>query len=104
MFFAVRTSFGLLVLERDSALLKFVGGSNSQIFVPQKVWIDLGDNEEDDYTDNIESLGLLRDTLIQKGMTTPNLHYEVVPGGEHNETSWARRAARILKFLLTDRN
>lgn len=85
-----------------SALLKFIKDSNPN-FLPQKVWIDLGDKEGDDYANNIEPLGQLRDQLLQKGLPTEDVHYEVVPGAEHNEASWAQRTDRILKFLLNDR-
>ncbi len=43
----------------------------------------------------------LRDVLARKGWQEGrDLHFEVIPGAEHNEAAWAQRVGPFLQFLF----
>lgn len=61
-----------------------------------RLWLDTGTAEP-----GWEAVQLLRDTLVGRGWAQgDDLHYEEVPGGEHNEDAWAARIGEVLRFLL----
>lgn len=66
--------------------------------LPLRVWLDVGTDEGDEA---LADARLLRDALLAKGWTVAeDLAYEEVEGGAHNESSWAARVERILRFLF----
>ncbi|MBV9435851.1 MAG: carbohydrate esterase, partial [Acidobacteria bacterium] len=43
----------------------------------------------------------LRDALIAKGWKEgDDLHYEVIPGGKHEEAAWAESVEPVLRYLF----
>ena len=63
-----------------------------------RIWLDTGTKEGGRSAENVEKL---RDVLVQKGWQEGrDLHFEVIPGAEHNETAWARRVGPFLQFLF----
>ncbi len=69
-----------------------------------RLWIDTGGHESGNSAERenvVAEAGQLRDSLVACGYAPgKNLHFEVFPGAEHNETAWAARLDRILEFLL----
>ena len=63
-----------------------------------RIWLDTGTNEGGRSVENVEKL---RDVLVQKGSQEGrDLHFEIIPGAEHNEAAWARRVGPFLQFLF----
>lgn len=73
-------------------------------FVPGSIYMDVGDNESPEVPGRPEEYlsGAIRmDELLRaKGYGPDNLYFMVDPGGQHNETAWARRLPEALRFLL----
>lgn len=66
--------------------------------VPFRLWLDAGTSEGEGTLDDVRAL---RDALVAKGWVIgDDLSYLEVPGGEHNEQSWAARVEDVLKFLF----
>lgn len=66
-------------------------------YVPRasRIWLDTGTNEE-----GWERAGHLRDLLAERGWRLHGeLQYAEIPGGEHNEASWAQRLEAVLRYL-----
>ncbi|MCE9619242.1 MAG: hypothetical protein K8R92_04970 [Planctomycetes bacterium] len=62
-----------------------------------RLWIDMGDKEQAGLCDDLRR--------FEQGVRAPfgdRLHVEVIPGGTHDEPSWAARLDRILKFLFAE--
>ena len=65
---------------------------------PARVWVDIGGSEHAASRRNVQEL---RDTLRSKGWKLgADLSYFELPGGTHDEASFARRAGDMLKFLF----
>lgn len=63
-----------------------------------RMWLDVGDQEGRRTVLDAEQLNRrLKANGWRPGET---LHFERVPGGTHDETSWARRVRPMLKFLF----
>ena len=78
------------VIVRDVKALK--------VRTPARIWLDVGAAEKDPMPRNAKEL---RDTLVRKGwMLGADLTYYELPNGTHDEQSFARRAADMLKFLF----
>ena len=66
--------------------------------LPLRIWLDAGTAEGEQV---ITDARALRDALVAKGWRLgEDLSYLEVPGGEHNEQSWAARIDSVLKFLF----
>ena len=67
-----------------------------------KIWLDCGTKEG---ARELEDVRRMRDTLVQRGWQIgSNLHYEEIPGGQHNEAAWAERVGPFLQFLFPARD
>lgn len=70
----------------------------------RRVWIDIGDREAVPLGGRaywLDGARALRDAYRDRGYRDgADLHYEEVPGGEHDEAAWAARLERVLIFLL----
>ena len=65
---------------------------------PARVWLDIGASEPPGSRRGAQEL---RDTLRSKGWTLgSDVSYFELPGGTHDEASFARRAGDMLKFLF----
>lgn len=63
-----------------------------------RIWLDIGTDEGPMMMDGAKEL---RDSLIRKGwVLKSDLMYFEAKGGKHNEESFAKRAAPMLKFLF----
>lgn len=63
-----------------------------------RIWLDAGTKEGGRNVENVEKL---RDLLFQKGWQEGrDLHFEIIPGAEHNEAAWAQRVGPFLQFLF----
>lgn len=63
-----------------------------------RIWLDVGTKEGGRSVENVEKL---RDVLTQKGWQEGrDLHFEVIPGAEHNEAAWRQRVGPFLQFLF----
>jgi len=67
--------------------------------LPLRVWLDIGTQEGSGET--VPAARALRDALVGEGwLLEQDLFYLEVPGGVHNEASWAARADLILRALF----
>ena len=79
----------------DRVILKTVEALPGKL--PLRIWLDAGTGEGEETTANAR---LLRDALVKKGWTVEgDLRYFEMPGGEHNERSWAARVGPMLEYL-----
>jgi predicted alpha/beta superfamily hydrolase len=80
------------------AILKSV--ARAKLSEPRsRIWLDVGTNEGG--TRTVENVTFLRDALLQKGwQENRDLHFEIFPGAQHNESAWAQRVAPFLQFLF----
>lgn len=63
-----------------------------------RLWLDVGDREG---RHTVEDVRLLHQFLEANGWRPDeNLHFEVIPGGTHDEASWAGRVRPMLGFLF----
>jgi len=68
-----------------------------------RLWLDMGTAEGTAPADNVANARRLRDALAEAGYTVgQNLGYLEDPGAAHDEGAWARRAPRVLEFLLAE--
>ena len=63
-----------------------------------RTWLDVGDAEGARTLEDTNRL--FRQMLTQGWQEETDLHYEVCPGGTHDETAWAGRVAPMLQFLF----
>ncbi len=68
-----------------------------QIWERPRVWLDVGDKEGRRTLQDAEHLA--RRLRANGWRLGENLHFERVPDGAHDETSWARRVRPMLRFL-----
>lgn len=77
-------------------ILGFV--SRLQISSRPRIWLDAGTQES---ARELPDVQRLRDALLAKGWEIGrDLRYEEIPGGQHNEASWATRVGPFLQFLF----
>lgn len=63
-----------------------------------RVWLDIGTGEGPRTLDDARKL---REVLAQRGWQEGrDLHYEEIPGGQHNEEAWRQRVGPFLRFLF----
>jgi predicted alpha/beta superfamily hydrolase len=63
-----------------------------------RIWLDVGDAEG---IRTLEDANRLYRRLLKLGWhDETDLHYEVMPGGKHDESSWAARVGPMLRFLF----
>ena len=81
---------------RQRTILKAVIGLPQK--APLRIWLDIGAKES---RQAIPDARALRDELIRKGWRLGvDLAYFEAEDGEHTESSWARRAGPMLRFLF----
>jgi enterochelin esterase-like enzyme len=77
-------------------ILGFV--SRVQISSRPRLWLDAGTQES---PRELPDVRRLRDALLDKGWESGrDLRFEEIPGGQHNEASWAARVGPFLQFLF----
>jgi enterochelin esterase-like enzyme len=77
-------------------ILGFV--SRVQISSRPRLWLDAGNQES---PRELPDVCRLCDALLDKGWKSGReLHFEEIPGGQHNEASWAARVGPFLQFLF----
>ena len=98
------TWFGKLAVLSPSvwwnhkSILGTVNECAPQIWERPRLWLDVGDKEGRRTLQDAEQLNRrLKANGWRPGET---LHFERVPGGTHDETSWARRVRPMLRFLF----
>lgn len=97
--------FGKLLLESPSLWAgdgKLLTDVEKTKLLPQKIYLGVGTRETDDATVNAEVVKTVTDLekiLRSKGLGATRLKVVVEEGGQHNETSWARRFPDALQFL-----
>ena len=70
----------------------------AQINDRPRIWLDIGTEEGPRIVQDVEQF---RDVLLAKGWRAEeDLHYERVPGAEHNEAAWSQRVGPVLQFLF----
>lgn len=101
------TRFGKIAVLSPSvwwnqrSVLDFVTAQEQQASDPARIWLDAGDAEGKSTQRDAE---LLARRLRARGWTDGRtLHFEVVPHGTHDETSWSRRVRPMLRFLFPHR-
>ncbi len=79
-------------------ILSHINELSPEIWERPKIWLDVGDKEGQRTIRDVE---LLARRLKANGWKPEEtLHIEYVPGGTHDETSWARRVGPFLRFLF----
>ncbi len=83
----------------NAAILKEVSRIKHKI--RQKIWLDVGTQEDAKPEICVEQARKLRDALLAKGwLPGDELAYVEDEGGGHNEWAWGHRAPNALKFLF----
>ena len=81
-------------------LREFLTGAGATL--PQRIWIDMGDDENLDYItspqDLVDSLYVMRDTLVAAGHREVVAH--VMAGAKHDERSWASRFEQAYRWAF----
>jgi predicted alpha/beta superfamily hydrolase len=74
------------------------------ILLPEKIYVDIGTNEEPANPDNsrldLEDAKRFRDALRKAGMPNDRLKFNIGPDATHTESAWAARFPDALKFLF----
>jgi enterochelin esterase-like enzyme len=96
--------FGRLALLSPSvwwshkSILGYLNERAPQIWEKPRVWLDVGDREGSRTLTDVEHLARrLKANGWRPGET---MYFEKVPGGTHDEASWAERVRPMLKFLF----
>lgn len=98
------TWFGRLAILSPSvwwaqrSILGYVNEHAPGIWNRPRVWLDVGDKEGKRTVHDVETL--FRRLKANHWKVGESLHFEKVPGGTHDEASWARRVKPMLKFLF----
>jgi enterochelin esterase-like enzyme len=72
--------------------------SKGEVHEHPRIWLDVGDSEG---ARTLEDARRLQRQLLRQGWRQDaDLHFEVFPGGKHDETSWAARVEPMLRFLF----
>jgi predicted alpha/beta superfamily hydrolase len=83
----------------NTAILKEVAKMRHKI--RQKIWLDVGTQEDAKPEICVEQVKALRDALVAKGWVLGDeLAYVEDEGGGHNERAWGHRSAAALQFLF----
>ena len=90
----------LVAPMRDSGLRDYLLAAGAAY--PQRIWIDMGDNEELAYIESpqqlVDNMWQVRDVLTMMGHRDVAAH--VVAGGDHTERSWAARFERAYRWAF----
>lgn len=82
----------------DRVILREVEALPRRHPAPQRIWLDAGTREGEDV---IPDARRLRAALVSRGWVIGHdLSYVEARGGRHDEHSWAKRVAPVLKFLF----
>jgi predicted alpha/beta superfamily hydrolase len=83
----------------NAAILKTVARFRHK--VRQKIWLDIGTQEDSRPEVCVQQVRQLRDALIDKGwLLGEELAFMEDEGAAHNEQAWGHRAPHALKFLF----
>ena len=80
------------------SILGYLNERAPQIWERPRLWLDVGDREGRRTLHDAEALN--RRLKANGWVAGETLHFERVPGGTHDESSWARRVRPMLKFLF----
>jgi predicted alpha/beta superfamily hydrolase len=80
------------------SILGYVNERAPEIWERPRLWLDVGDSEGRRTVQDAEHLA--RRLLASGWERDDTMHFELVPGGTHDETSWAARVRPMLKFLF----
>jgi enterochelin esterase-like enzyme len=98
------TWFGRLAVLSPSvwwnhkSILGYINELAPEIWERPSLWLDVGDKEGRRTLHDAEQLN--RRLKANGWRQGENLHFERVPGGTHDEASWAKRVRPMLKFLF----
>ena len=84
---------------KNSALVELLKKARPD-YLPVRVWLDMGDQEEEVMGKHFTALEAVYRELMTSGVRSNNVHKETIMGGRHNEDSWAERVGRVLEFIL----
>ena len=80
------------------SILGLVNEHAPQVWERPRLWLDIGEREGARTARDVEQLARrLKANGWRPGET---LHFEKIPGGTHDETSWATRVRPMLRFLF----
>ena len=83
------------------SILGYLNERAPEIWERPRMWLDVGDKEGRRTMHDVEHLNRrLKANGWRPGET---LHFEHVPGGTHDEASWAKRVRPMLRFLFPAR-
>jgi enterochelin esterase-like enzyme len=80
------------------SILGYVNERAPEIWDRPRLWLDVGDKEGRRTVQDVEALN--RRLKANHWVAGQTLKFEKVPGGTHDEASWARRVRPMLKFLF----
>lgn len=80
------------------SILGYVNERAPQIWERSRTWLDIGDQEGRSTVRDAEQLE--RRLLANGWVPGDTLHFQRVPGGTHDEASWASRVRPMLRFLF----
>jgi predicted alpha/beta superfamily hydrolase len=80
------------------SILGYLNERAPQIWERPRLWLDVGDREGRKTLQDAEQLA--RRLKANGWVPGETLHFERVPGGTHDEASWARRVGPMLRFLF----
>jgi enterochelin esterase-like enzyme len=96
--------FGRLAIMSPSvwwnhkSILGYLNEHAPQMWERPRVWLDVGDREGQRTLRDVEQLA--RRLKANGWRPGESMHFEKVPGGTHDEASWAERVRPMLKFLF----
>jgi enterochelin esterase-like enzyme len=99
--------FGRLALLSPSvwwnhkSILGYLNEHAPQLWERPRVWLDVGDREGQRTLRDVEHLA--RRMKANGWRPGETMHFEKVPGGSHDEASWAARVRPMLRFLFPAR-
>ena len=97
-------SFGRLAVMSPSvwwnhkSILGYVNEHAPHVWERPRLWLDVGDREGKRTLHDAEQLA--RRLMANGWVEGETLHFERVPGGTHDEASWAERVRPMLRFLF----
>jgi predicted alpha/beta superfamily hydrolase len=78
------------------AILDFV--AHTPVENRSQIWLDAGTKEG---ASTVQNVTALHHSLVQRGwQDSHDLHFELIPDGQHNEDAWAARVGPFLEFLF----
>ena len=97
-------SFGRLAVMSPSvwwnhkSILGYVNEHAPHVWERPRLWLDVGEREGKRTLHDTEQLA--RRLMANGWVEGATLHFERVPGGTHDEASWAERVRPMLRFLF----